>query len=76
MPKGKTNRLRTADDVRKDFDAKGIAIADWARENGFEDPTVVYQLLGGHKKGRRGESHRAAVLLGLKEGVVAEAPHG
>lgn len=76
MPKGKTNRLRSADDVRREFDARGITVADFAREHGFKDPTVVYQVLGGHKKGRRGESHRAAVLLGLKEGVAAGAPHG
>lgn len=34
------------------------------------DPFTCYQVLSGVKKGTRGESHRAAVLLGIKEGVV------
>lgn len=76
MPKGKTNSPRTAADVRREFDAKGITVADFAREHGFKDPTVVYQVLGGHRRGRRGEAHRAAVLLGLKEGIAARAPNG
>ena len=35
-------------------------------------PQYVYDLLNGRTNGARGESHRAAVLLGLKEGVIEE----
>lgn len=45
----------------------------FARENGV-DPATTYQVLAGRKKGRRGEAHKVAVLLGMKEGIIlAEA---
>ncbi len=34
------------------------------------DPATTYQVLAGRKKGRRGEAHKVAVLLGMKEGVI------
>lgn len=61
--------LRTPDEVRADFDRQGKTLAQFARENGLDQATV-YQVLSGRKKGRRGEAHRAAVLLGLKAGEV------
>ncbi|MGH8078047.1 MAG: DNA-binding protein [Lysobacter sp.] len=63
--------VRTADEVRLDFDRRGISLADFARDHGL-NVGIVYQLLSGKKKGRRGHAHRAAVLLGLKEGVIAK----
>jgi len=38
-------------------------------------PTLVYEILRGNERRRclRGASHRAAVLLGIKEGELAEA---
>jgi gp16 family phage-associated protein len=47
--------------------AQGKTITSWAKENGFEYPVVV-QVLNGTNKGKRGEAHRVAVALGLKEG--------
>lgn len=47
------------------FDAHGIAIKDWCETHGL-DRYIVTDLLRGRLKGLRGESHRAAVLLGLK----------
>jgi gp16 family phage-associated protein len=32
---------------------------------------LVSDLLNGRKKGRRGKAHRAAVLLGIKEGTIS-----
>jgi gp16 family phage-associated protein len=63
--------LRTANEVKADFDAKGISVAEWSRTHGFRSG-IVYQVLSGDKKGRRGEAHRAAVLLGLKRGIVID----
>lgn len=34
------------------------------------DPATTYQVLAGRKKGRRGEAHKVAVLLGMKEGII------
>ncbi|QEU31519.1 MULTISPECIES: DNA-binding protein [Pseudomonas] len=47
----------------------GITAKDFAKANKLS-PSTVYAVLNGQKKCVRGESHRAAVLLGLKNGVV------
>jgi len=64
-------RVKTAEQVKADFEARGVPISDFAREHGLKLATV-YQVLNGKKKGRRGEAHRAAVLLGIKAGIAAE----
>ena len=63
--------LLTPEQARADLDRKGKSIADFSRENGL-NKNLVSDLLNGRKKGRRGAAHKAAVLLGIKEGVVAQ----
>lgn len=63
--------VRTAEDIRQIFSTRGLSIAEWARQQGFSVP-LVYQVLSGQRKGMRGQSHRIAVALGLKEGLVGE----
>jgi len=63
--------LLTPEQARADLDRKGKSIAEFSRENGL-NKNLVSDLLNGRKKGRRGEAHKAAVLLGIKEGVVAQ----
>jgi len=63
--------LRSLEDVEREFDQKGVSKADWAREHGLR-PGVVYEIFSRRSACRRGEAHRAAVLLGLKEGVIEE----
>lgn len=63
--------LRPLEDVEREFNQKGISKADWAREHGIR-PGVVYEIFSRRSSCKRGEAHRAAVLLGLKEGVVEE----
>ncbi|NBI37266.1 DNA-binding protein [Xylella taiwanensis] len=46
-----------------------MSIAEFARQHGL-NYWITCQVLRGLRKGKRGESHRAAVLLGLKEGVI------
>lgn len=55
----------TAAEVRAWFVEHGVAIADWARAHQF-DRNQVYGVLSGRLRGRRGQAHRIAVLLGLK----------
>lgn len=62
-----TPKLKSPADLRKQFEESGISYAAWAREH-KTSRVLVYQLLAGVKKGLRGESHRVAVLLGLKRG--------
>ena len=63
--------LRSLEDVERELDRKGISKADWAREHGIK-PGVLYEIFSRRSSCRRGGAHRAAVLLGLKEGVIEE----
>ena len=67
----KTSPLKTREQVLADFKEAGITYSEWARANGFHRMTVV-DLLRGTRQGLRGESHRCAVALGLKAGVVVD----
>jgi gp16 family phage-associated protein len=51
--------------ARANFYERGETIAEFARKNGL-DYLAVVNTLSGRAKGTRGDSHRAAVLLGLK----------
>lgn len=61
--------LLTPEQARAALDREGQSIADFSRKHGL-NKNLVSDLLNGRKKGKRGESHKAAVLLGIKEGVV------
>lgn len=63
--------LRTLEEIEREFEHKGICKADWAREHGLR-PGVVYEIFARRAACKRGEAHRAAVLLGLKEGIIEE----
>jgi gp16 family phage-associated protein len=68
-------RLKKPEEVREDFERKGISVAAWAREHKV-NKNLVYEILAGNARRRciRGQTHRIAVLLGLKDGVIAESP--
>ncbi|MBD8481657.1 DNA-binding protein [Pseudomonas coleopterorum] len=61
--------IRTAAQARAWLDQQGKSVQEFAREHGV-DPATTYQVLAGRKKGRRGEAHRVAVLLGMKLGTT------
>lgn len=63
--------LKTPDEVKREFQRAGISIREWARKNKF-DHQAVYGVLNGRFKGGRGNSHRIAVALGLKEGHIVK----
>lgn len=67
----KTTNLKTREQVQADFREAGITMSEWARANGFHRMTVV-DLLRGVRQGLRGETHRCAIALGLKAGVVVD----
>jgi gp16 family phage-associated protein len=66
---------RSLAEARNWFELSGGTVAGWAKAHGFQ-PAVVYALLSGRTRGRRGEAHRAAVELGLKPKVETEKPTG
>lgn len=59
----------TPEQARAALDRKGVSIADFCRQYEL-NRNLVSDLLNGRKKGRRGEAHRAAVLLGIKDGEI------
>lgn len=63
--------IRTARQALEEFRLRGISVAAWSRHNGF-NPTLVYQVLHARSVPTRGESHRIAVALGLKHGLMEQ----
>lgn len=61
--------IKTLQQVRDEFARQGQTARGWAKANGFHESTV-YEVLAGRKKCLRGEAHKVAVVLGLKQGVV------
>lgn len=59
-------------EVLAQFYARGETVRGWAARHGLS-AAIVYKVLQGRLAGRRGQAHRAAVLLGLKQGVVDDA---
>jgi gp16 family phage-associated protein len=60
------SRLRTVEEARNWFTKKGLSVVDWSIARGF-NPTLVYSILQGKRKCLRGQSHRIALALRLKE---------
>lgn len=67
----KTRTTRTPQEVRAEFLRKGISIASWARKMGLS-PATVSQVMTGKNDASRGQGHKIAVMLGLKDGVIGE----
>lgn len=69
-----TAPLKTPEQVRAEFEHRGESISSWARKHKF-NPTLVFDIVNGNgrRKCRIGQSHRIAVLLGLKRGEITPA---
>lgn len=61
--------IRTAAQAKAWLEHQGKSVQEFAREHGI-DPATTYQVLAGRKKGKRGEAHKVAVLLGMKDGII------
>jgi gp16 family phage-associated protein len=59
---------KPGDRIRAEFKRQGISVAAWAKKHNL-NTQLVHRVLDG-APGSRGESHRAAVLLGLKQGAI------
>jgi gp16 family phage-associated protein len=59
--------------ARDALERRGQTVKDFAEQH-LLNPSTVYAVLSGQNRGRRGESHRAAVLLGIKDGVITRPP--
>lgn len=58
--------MKSIEQVKNEFTLMGKSYAEWARENNFS-PDLVYRILKNNKIPLRGESHKIAVKLGIKE---------
>lgn len=58
-------------EVRNLFEVGGISVAEWSREHGFPS-ALVYRVLRGEAKCRRGETHKIAIALGIKQPASQE----
>lgn len=67
----KTQKLRTPQEIRAEWLRKGQGQNAWARKHGFS-PVTVSQVLNGTNKASRGDGHKIAVLLGIKDGEIVE----
>lgn len=55
--------------IRDQLSRLGKTVTDVARELGVS-PVIVRGVIDGRFKGTRGEAHKVAVALGIKEGVI------
>lgn len=63
--------LKSREEVLEDFARKGKSIRGWAKDHGLSQ-SVVFGVLNGRLSGRIGQSHKVAVLLGIKDGEIVE----
>ncbi|WP_454844553.1 DNA-binding protein [Pseudomonas veronii] len=61
--------LKTREEVLVELDRCGMTISGWARKHDLPRQ-IVHDVLHGRSKGRHGAAHKAAVLLGIKDGVI------
>lgn len=57
--------------AREALEKRGQSAKDFAATHNLS-PSTVYAVLSGQSQCRRGEAHRAAVLLGVKQGVIEQ----
>ncbi|MFA6312336.1 MAG: DNA-binding protein [Sterolibacterium sp.] len=62
--------MKTAEEVCTEFRRKGITVTGWAKKHGFA-VQAVRRVLRGRAKCYYGNAHKIAVLLGVKEGEIA-----
>jgi gp16 family phage-associated protein len=60
----------TPQQAKEKLRKKGISTKQWAKDNGF-DYSITINVLNGANKGHRGQAHKIAVALGIKEAEAA-----
>jgi gp16 family phage-associated protein len=65
--------MKTATQIRKEMQRKGITVVGWAAHHGYTT-SQVHDVLRGKAIGTRGAAHEIAVLMGLKSGEIVDSP--
>lgn len=60
-----TQKLKTVEQVRAEFNARGESFVAWGKKHGFHQ-TNIYRVLNGYSCCSKGKGHEIAVKLGLK----------
>ena len=60
----------STNEVKASFKEHGVSISKWAQAHAF-DTRLVYAVLAGRNQSTRGQSHKIALALGLKEASAA-----
>lgn len=71
----KAKKVRSLKEARDAFHRSGKSVKAWAQENGVSI-ALTYEVLAGKRKCLRGQSHKIAVKLGIKDGEIAEETKG
>ncbi|WP_434147963.1 DNA-binding protein [Methylocaldum gracile subsp. desertum] len=64
-------QVKTPKEVKEEFIRKGLSVSEWAKAHGF-NRGLVHAVLRGERSCLRGDSHKIAVLLGIKDGVIED----
>ncbi len=64
-----STNIVTREEARAALNRRGITVRQWAKQHDLSE-RIVHEVLGGRKKGRYGQAHKAAVLLCIKDGVL------
>lgn len=63
------DNIKTAEEAKAEIKKRGMTISKWAMLHNLP-ASVVYAVLKGKLQGLYGDGHRAAVLLGMKNGEI------
>lgn len=66
----KVRKVKSLKRVREEFRRSGKSVVSWAKENKVS-VNLVYEVFRG-RACHRGQSHKIAVLLGIKDGIIEE----
>lgn len=66
----KGRKVKSLKEVREEFRRSGLTVRAWSLKNRVS-AALVYEVFRG-RACHRGESHKIAVLLGVKDGVIEE----
>lgn len=66
----KGRKVKTLKQVREEFRRSGRSVVSWAKEHDVS-VNLVYEVFKG-RACHRGQSHKIAVLLGVKDGIIEE----
>lgn len=67
-----STQLKTREEARKYLAYHGISVTTWAKKHGFT-ADQVRDVLRKERPCNFGASHKIAVLLGIKDGVIDES---